>query len=198
MNYQYQKNCSVEELDDPYPNSVLQTLSPQFIQEILPDDDPEPITSPKPGFWRRQFGTEVTRGQRKFDWMFGVIMPAICFYFDPIVFQGSFGEGPLLGAYSTFAHLLSYATIMAMVAVLVWDKRPASLNAMLAGLFGASALVSLIIGVILVPFSIMGLFFFFIGALGFTPLLSAIVFLRNSVRAHRAATALIPSRTFHQ
>ena len=48
MNYQYQETRSVDDLDEPYPNSALQFLDPQFVQEILPEDDPEPITAPKP------------------------------------------------------------------------------------------------------------------------------------------------------
>ena len=42
---------------------------------------------PKPGFWRRQFGDEITLNQKRGDWIFGVILPLVCFYFDPIRFS---------------------------------------------------------------------------------------------------------------
>jgi len=187
MNYQYQETRSVDDLDEPYPNSVLHTLDPQFVQEILPEDDPEPITAPKPGFWRRQFVGEATSAQRRFDWLFGVVMPVICFYFDPIVFKGASGDRAILGAYSTFAYILSYAAIMCVIATLLWHKRSPDINAAIAGLLGLSGIVSLFIGVVLLPFSLIGLFFYFIGALGFTPFFSGIVFLRNAARANRSA-----------
>jgi len=41
-------------------------------------------------FWRRQFGEDRTDAQQVFDVVFGLIAPILCFYFDPIVFKGSF------------------------------------------------------------------------------------------------------------
>lgn len=55
-------------------------------------------------------------------------------------------------------------------------------NAVLAGLFMVGAAISLIVGVVLFPLSLIGLIFF-IGALGFTPLFAAFVYARNSFRA---------------
>src|SRR5215467_10779528 len=45
----------------------------------------EPDKEKPLGFWKRQFQQEATKAQKRFDWMFGVVMPAVCFYFDPIV-----------------------------------------------------------------------------------------------------------------
>ena len=52
----------------------------------------------------------------------------------------------------------------------------------LGGLFLAGSVISLIVGIILLPFSLIGMFFL-IGFLGFTPLFSSFVYLRNGVRA---------------
>ncbi|MDM7923197.1 MAG: hypothetical protein QUS14_12930, partial [Pyrinomonadaceae bacterium] len=52
----------------------------------LDEDDPIEVSK---GFWARQFHEESTASQRKFDWAFGVVIPALCFYFDPIVFRGN-------------------------------------------------------------------------------------------------------------
>jgi len=143
-------------------------------------DEPE---SEKPqGFWRRQFQTEPTRRQRQYDWFFGVVIPLVCIFFDPFVFRG----GGLLGIYRPFAYSISFISIMAMVAWLLWREKVGGFGALLAGLFFAASAVSLAVGIVLAPFSLVGLVIV-IGALGFTPFFTSVIFLRNGVRALRAA-----------
>jgi hypothetical protein len=55
---------------------------------------------------------------------------------------------------------------------------------MLAGALFAGAFFCVLVGVVLIPFSVFGLVFG-IGIFGFTPFLTALVYLRNSVRAFR-------------
>ena len=136
------------------------------------------------GFWQRQFQEEPTSAQKKFDWLFGVIMPAICFLFDPIVFKGNAMGVAILGKYKPFAYILTYLSLTAMAAFLIWGKKLNRLNGFLAGLFLIGGVISLGIGVILFPFSLVGLMLV-VGILGFTPLLTAIVYLRNASRAFR-------------
>lgn len=150
-------------------------------------DEPE---EPKTGFWRRQFSSDVTLRQRKFDWAFGVGLPVICFFFDPIVFKSGLGDRALLGKYMPFAYVLSYAAVMATIAWLLWGVRLKKFSAPLSGLFAMSALAAFAIGVVLFPFSLIGLLFL-IGAMGFTPLFTSFVFLRNSVRTFRLANTSI-------
>jgi len=145
-----------------------------------------PVSMPKTGFWRRQFGSEVTVGQRKFDWMLGVILPLFCFLFDPVVFRGIVGR-PILGKFQLPAYILGFVSIMGMTAWMLWGDRLKWLNGWLAGLFFVSSGISLIVGAILAPFSVIGILAL-IGFLGFTPLFSSIVYLRNGVRALRAAS----------
>ena len=147
---------------------------------------------PRKTFWRRQFQIESTRAQRKFDWFFGVIMPVICFVFDPIVFKGSGFGTALLGTYKPFAYLLSFVSVMAMSAWLIWGVKLKWLNAFLAGFFLVGGIVSLSIGVVLFPFSLMGLIIL-IGVLGFTPLFSSIVFFRNAFRSFQTAKPFFES-----
>jgi hypothetical protein len=141
---------------------------------------------PRKRFWRRQFQKESTESQRRFDWIFGVVLPVICFAFDPIVFKSGFGESPFLGVFKPFAYVLSFVSVMAMSAWLVWGAKLKWLNAFLAGLFAVGGVISLAVGIVLSPFSLIGLIFL-IGILGFTPLFTSIVFLRNAVRAFHAA-----------
>ena len=146
----------------------------------------EETTEPRKRFWRRQFEKESTESQRKFDWVFGVVLPVICFALDPIVFKSGFGEQALLGVLKPFAYVLSFISVMAMSAWLIWGAKLKWLNGFLAGLFAVGSIISLGVGIVLLPFSLLGLFLL-IGILGFTPLFTSIVFLRNALRAFHTA-----------
>ena len=134
------------------------------------------------GFWRRQFQPAATAAQTKFDWTFGVVLPVVCFVFDPIVFEA----GSVLAPLKFFAYFLSFVSIMAMAAWLVWGAKLKWLNAFLAGLFAVGGVISLAIGILIVPISLIGLIVL-IGIPGFTPLFTSIVFLRNALRAFQSA-----------
>ena len=146
------------------------------------------VNQPAKGFWARQFQTQTTDSQTMFDWIFGIVLPLICFIFDPIVFKGGFGiDGDsILGEYRVFAYLLSFVSIMSLAAWLVWGAKLKALNAALAGLFITGAVVSFAVGAVLFPFSAIGLMIL-IGALGFTPLLTGLVYFRSGLRALRMA-----------
>ena len=142
------------------------------------------------GFWRRQFQQQTTKAQRKFDWLFGVIFPVVCFTFDPIVFTNE----TYLGDYKSFGYIFSFVSVMAMSAWLVWGAKLKGFNAVLAGLFSVGSVVALGIGIIIFPISLLGLIIL-IGALGFTPLFTTVVFLRNSIRAFRMAKPFLEKKT---
>lgn len=165
-------------------NEVPMLYDHDLPQEVLPDE--LPITLPKAGFWKRQFGENVTAKQKGFDWSVGVALPLICFLFDPIVFRDGNG-GALLGKFKLSAYMLAFVSIAAMTAWLLWGERLKWLNGWLAGLFFVGSGISLIVGTILFPFSLFGMLLL-IGFLGFTPLFTSIVYLRNGVRALRAAS----------
>ncbi len=125
----------------------------------------EEKTGSQKGFWHWQFQTESTESQKTFDWLFGVILPVSCFVFDPIVFKGDAWGAAYLGTYKPFAYILSFVSVMAMSAWLIWGEKLKWLNAFLAGLFIVGGIVSLGIGIILSPISLLGLIIL-IGALG--------------------------------
>lgn len=154
------------------------------MQQLVLNEESD--TELKKGFWRRQFQTEATEGQRKFDWIFGVVLPVICFAFDPVVFKGNALGTAYLGEYRPFAYILSFVSIMAMTAWLIWGAKLKWLGAFLAGLFTIGGAISLAIGVVLLPISLLGLLIL-VGALGFTPLFSALVYLRNAFRSYQSA-----------
>jgi hypothetical protein len=142
------------------------------------------------GFWRRQFQLESTPKQKIFDWAFGVVLPVICFAFDPIIFKGN---GSFGGFAKPFAYLLSFTSIMAMMAWLIWGEKLKWLNGILSGLFAVGGIISLGIGIVMFPLSVIGLLFV-IGILGFTPLFTSLVFLRNASRTYQTAKPFMAKR----
>jgi hypothetical protein len=149
-----------------------------------------PTNLPKIGYWKRQFQAQGNSKQKVYNWIFGVILPVICFAFDPIVFKGGFGGSAMFANYKPFAYLLSFTCVMAMAAWLIFGEKLKWLNGFLAGLFFLGGIVSLGVGIVLLPFSLFGLVVL-IGALGFTPLFTAVIFLRNAFRALHASKGFL-------
>lgn len=135
------------------------------------------------GFWKRQFQLDATHKQKVFDWFFGVGMPLVCVIADQRMFSG----GSIFGVYKPFAYMLSFASIVMMIGFLFLGEKLEKFNAVLAGLFGFGSLVSLGVGLLMLPISVIGLVIL-IGALGFIPLFAAFVYARNAVRAFRFAS----------
>jgi hypothetical protein len=137
-----------------------------------------------PGFWRRQFRPEATRRQTVFDVLLGVVLPVLCFIFDPLVFRGNFiGGMPLFGSLQFLAYAIAFIEISTLTIWLCARERVGAYTVAIGGFLYAGALVSFLIGVILLPFSAIGIFFAGIGLLGLIPFLTAIVFWRNGRRA---------------
>jgi hypothetical protein len=147
------------------------------------------------GVCEHQFEEVPIHKPKIFDWAFGVIVPLMCVAADPIVFRSAGLGTPLFGTYRPFAYLLSIASILSMAAWLLWGPKLKWLAAPMSGLFYIGGAVSLLVGIVLVPFSILGIMFYLIGFLGFTPLLSAIVFLRNASRAYKASLIALEDET---
>ncbi|MFN0141820.1 MAG: hypothetical protein ACKVQW_17230 [Pyrinomonadaceae bacterium] len=174
-----------EEFDDT--SSIEYSVAESGSVPSLENYEKPPAGDPK--FWRRQFGQIVTAKQRRFDWLMGVFMPMVCFYFDPFVFRdwdsGS-STHAMLGPYQTPAYVLAYAAIMAQAAWMLWGDRMGGFALVIAIVLSIAAIASLIIGLILFPFSLVGMVWL-IGLLGFTPLMTAIVYARTAVRTLRIA-----------
>lgn len=142
-------------------------------------------------FRRRQFADEATRAQTVFDVCVGIVLPVACLVLDPFVFRdGWAGIGPLLGPLRLFAYALVALEIAALAAWLALRNRAGVWTGPLGGAMTAGALFSLLVGLLLLPFSVVGLMFL-IGLLGFSPFLAALVYWRNGRRARRAAASFL-------
>ncbi|HEX8130896.1 MAG TPA: hypothetical protein VF527_17480 [Pyrinomonadaceae bacterium] len=141
------------------------------------------------GFLRRQLQAEATLSQLIFDVTVGMILPVLCLVFDPLVFRsgGLFGA-PLFGGYQFFAYGLIAIEIVALGVWLAAGKRAGEWCGVLGGAMLAGAFFSACIGMLLLPFSVIGLALG-IGVLGFTPFVTAFIYWRNARRALKAASA---------
>lgn len=155
-----------------------------------PDFRPAPLgvdalaAPPARGFWRSQFAEGATRAQRRFDIAFGIILPVLCFVFDPIVFRGWFmGGGGVYGHFRSYAYTVGALEMVALAAWLLRAGGAGRPQAALGGVLFAGGIFSLAVGVLIMPLSLLGLIFFLAGVFGFTPFPTAVVYLRNGWRA---------------
>lgn len=128
------------------------------------------------------YGDESAARQRKVDWIMGVFLPMICFYFDPIVFRSGFGDDGLLSDYRLPAYVLAFSAIMAQAAWLLWGERLGWLRSIIGFVLLSATVAALLIGLVLFPISVLGIMFL-IGLLGFTPFFAAMVYWRTARKA---------------
>jgi hypothetical protein len=159
-------------------------LMPDRFDSVGLSKPPQPAR--RRGFVGRQLEARATRGRKIFDSLVGVVLPLVCLYFDPVVFRSEGFVGPVLGGYRLFAYAVIGLEIALLALWLALGERVGEWGGMLGGALMAGALFSLVVGVALLPFSIMGLMLL-IGALGFSPLLTAFVYWRNGRRALQAS-----------
>jgi len=141
-----------------------------------------PVAKKKNRFWRRQFAPEITIPQIIFDIAFGAVGPVLCFVFDPIVFRRGIGAAPLFPDYQIFTYLFSAVQIAVLFSWLIFRPRNELTGSIIGGALTSGALFCLTTACILAPFSLLGLMFG-IGIFGFTPFVTAFVYLRNAFRA---------------
>lgn len=135
------------------------------------------------GFWDRQHSAERTRSQVFFDVTFGIVMPLLCLVFDPVVFRSRFLFSPAPHPFAGAAYVFIGFQMAVLAAWLLLQPRLRRAAAFFAGPLLAGATFSLLLAVLISPLSVIGVLFFGLGLLGFTPFLTAFVFWRNAVRA---------------
>ncbi|MGB2626660.1 MAG: hypothetical protein WAK20_07705 [Candidatus Acidiferrum sp.] len=136
------------------------------------------------GFWDRQFNAKPTGGQVVFDLVFGIVGPVGCLIADPVVFRpDGLAMYGVLQEVRLFAYMVS---AIALVALLYWLVTRRG-SRVLAGVFYGAAVFSFVLGVAMLPISMLGLFVL-IGVLGFMPFLSGFVFWRSAVRCEESGS----------
>lgn len=116
------------------------------------------------------------RGKLVFDVTFGILLPLFCLIFDPAEF---FWSHP----YQGFIYLFIGLEMITLIIWLGWGQSCSNTGvAIIAGILLLGALFSLVVGLILLPLSVI-FSVILIGILGFTPFFTAVVFYRNGRRA---------------
>ena len=146
--------------------------------------------STRPGLWRRQFLLPPTRAQTVWDFLFGVALPLGCLAGDRILFgrRHDFFDGSIFGPAQVFAYAFILTQVILLGAWILLRRKVTRSAAYFAGPLLAGWLFAFGLGVILFPFSVVGLLAI-IGALGFSQWFAGFVFFRN----WRMARALAPA-----
>ncbi|HEV7474094.1 MAG TPA: hypothetical protein VGN90_08595 [Pyrinomonadaceae bacterium] len=151
----------------------------------------------KSSFWRRQFAGASTEPQAIFDFVFCLLAPILCFYFDPVVFKGGLMGKPVLQSFQLFAYGVTAVEIAVFLVWILVGERLGAWSRLIGGTLISGAVFSAVIGFAILPYSVLGLMVL-IGVLGFIPFLTAFAYLRIGWRALRspgktpAGSSLIP------
>jgi len=143
------------------------------------------VGTKKTGFWKRQFAPIPTPAQDTFDSIFAIVLPILFLVLDPVVFKSPRILGPAyLEDYQLLAYLFCSLEIGLFLTWRTFRLRLRGFSSAFAGVFFAGAIFSTVIGLVILPLSLLGLMIV-LGVLGFTPFVTAFVFVRNGVRAAR-------------
>jgi len=135
-----------------------------------------------------------------FDLTWGIVIPLICLAYDPGIFRDHYAYpdptgpppfDPSAWGVRTVFYYVALGYQMLLLAVWIgWGHAMKRIASFVEGGLWVGCLAAVLIGLILLPNSLLGLIVG-IGALGFTPWLTAFVFYRRAREAH--ATAQIRS-----
>ncbi len=115
------------------------------------------------------------------DLLGGIFLPVLCAFYDPLLFSNHQDNLLQVPVYA--------AIVFQMTALLAWlfgRWRLARLGGLFAGIFLAGAILALGCGIVLLPFSFIGLLVI-IGLAGFAPFITCHVFLRHFLEAKKLA-----------
>lgn len=136
------------------------------------------------GFLHGHLEPDVSTREMVFSALFGIIGPIVCFIIDPMVFRRTFIGGVLVDFY-LFAYLGAGIGILTLILQLSWGKRLRRTGGVVAGVLLSGALVALLIGLLILPYSAFGILLYGFGLLGLIPFPTSLVFFRNGIRALR-------------
>lgn len=119
-----------------------------------------------------------------FDILFGILLPLVCLYLDPCVFDSPVLQ-PLIGHFQVFIHLTIFYEMILLSIWMAYPKHPLFFSIQFA--FGT--LLALGIGLRIFPYAVSGILIYGLGLLGFVPWTAAIVFQRRVLESWDAIPA---------
>ena len=147
------------------------------------------VKNKKRSGWQDRFitytGSRLKKRHSLVDILFGIAIPILCLWLDPVVFRTTMMGGPYLNGLQMFAYLIISAGIGILIAYLFLPlKRHPTMGAVLGGLMLFGSLFALALGSVLLPLSILAVLANQMqGFLGLTPFLTAIVYFRAGLHA---------------
>ncbi len=158
-----------------------------------PMDAPEsarPSDSPGVRLIAKDPGPIGTPGFIGFSIMMGIIAPIFCLAVWSFLFPGMDMPGlDFIDTYWHFSHGVIGLEILVLSLWLALADRLETWCGMVCGVLLAGGLFAGVLGLVLLPFSLIGLMAL-IGALGLVPLFTAYVYFRNALRVYRHARTL--------
>lgn len=128
-------------------------------------------------------GRRTAERQRPWlDWGFGVIVPPVLFVLDRHLGLNP-GEPGGLVPLRPYVSVFAFASVAVFATWLLARRGPAWVHALFAGPLLAGSVFAAGLGAVLLPFSIVGAFFYGVGLLGLCPWLTALAFGRAALVA---------------
>jgi len=137
------------------------------------------------------FRPNDTTAQKVFDIIFGIVAPILCVAFDPGILRAPenacSSTGSILTGYTTFAYTAIGLGIFALLVWMAAGNQLKNASPFFAGILFTGFVFSLLVGLAILPLSLIGLLIMGLGLLGLIPFLTALVYLRNGIKALRLA-----------
>ena len=109
----------------------------------------------------------------------GIVIPAILLRFDPFVFSPRNGDS-LVGSFSGAAYVVIVLSMAAFLARVIPGHRPALLSVVLAGAMLPGSLIGFLLGIVILPLSVVGIRLYGLGLLGLYPFIFGVLYLRSA------------------
>lgn len=183
--------------------TLLRVAYPPPMEPALAADVPAPRRAPSGALplLRERLGVRAAawiareRGRRRWvlDLVFAVVLPPLLFVLDRHTGLTAAAAEHGVAPFRPYTPLLTAACVAVYVTWMATRRRPGRGHAVLAGPLAMGAALALAVGLLLLPFSVIGIAFGGVGFLGFVPFVTAYAYLRAAILAADAARRAPPA-----
>jgi hypothetical protein len=110
--------------------------------------------------------------------LLGIVIPAALLWFDPFVFS-HVGDS-LMGSFSSAAYIVIALSMAAFLMQLIPGPRPAKVSYLLAGAMVPGLVVACLVGIVILPISVVGILVYGLGLLGLYPFIFSVLYFRSA------------------
>jgi hypothetical protein len=110
--------------------------------------------------------------------LLGIVIPIALLWFDPFVFS-HVGDS-ILGGYSNAAYIVIVLSMAAFLMELIPGRRPAMVSYLLAGAMVPGLVVACLVGIVILPISVVGILLYGLGILGLYPFVFGVLYFRSA------------------